>query len=76
MDKNKASWIQIDGISDNSTEKAYLFEIGDEDVWIPKSQVLKIEYALHRDKPEKALVMDWIIKSKGLEDYIVDSSNW
>lgn len=44
-----------------TTEKAYLLEIGGEKVWIPKSQVVRIDW----DNGE-LVIPRWLAEEKGL----------
>lgn len=44
----------------NETENAYLFEIGDEEIWLPKSQI--VEY-----NGSSLVITLWIAKKKGLD---------
>ncbi len=65
MYNNELISIQYDEIVDSrETEKAYLFIIDDEEVWLPKSQV--------EDIRETEYVVDiplWLAKAKGLKTY-------
>ncbi len=46
------------------TEKAYLFIIDDEEIWLPKSQVEDI-----RETENVVIIPLWFAKAKGLETY-------
>ena len=48
------------------TLKAILFNFGDEQAWIPRSQIE--EYPLE-DKAGTVCVAAWLVKAKGLEGY-------
>jgi len=47
-----------------STEKAILFQFDDEEVWLPKSQILD-----HSSTDKVVEIEDWIVEEKGLECY-------
>lgn len=57
--------ILYDRIIDNrETDKAYLFHIDDEEVWLPKSQVEDI-----RETEGVVVIPLWLAKAKGLQVY-------
>ncbi len=57
--------IQYDELIDSrETDKAYLFHIDDEEVWLPKSQVEDI-----RETENVVCIPLWLAKKKGLNYY-------
>ena len=49
----------------HTTEKAYLLQFGEENVWFPKGQAV-INMSMHKNT---VLVPKWLMKEKGLEKY-------
>lgn len=48
----------------HTTDKARLFRFGEEDVWIPESQILWID-----EDARDVLLPEWLVEAKGLEAY-------
>ena len=53
----------------HQTDKAILFEFGDEEVWIPLSQIDPADLPLEDDVGGEVSVQFWLIQEKGLEPY-------
>ena len=52
----------------HQTDKAVLFEFGDEEVWLPLSQI-DPEYLPLPEEGGEVAVENWLILEKGLEQY-------
>ena len=58
-DAKKSDIVDIDGTMKRQTEKAWLIDFGDKEVWIPKSQI-------EVDLVDDVVTMpEWLAKDKG-----------
>jgi hypothetical protein len=58
-DSERTVWVDHDGVL-RETDKAYLLQIDNEEIWLPKSQVIDIG-------EEQVGLKPWIAEQKGLK---------
>lgn len=63
-----SSWVHI-SVEEiiRETDSTFLFQIGDDQVWIPRSQVANPDDYEEGDKDLTVSITEWIAKQNGLE---------
>ena len=66
-DQDRSVMVEFDDIVlDREDKNAILFRLGDREVWIPRSQILEVDYCLAEQGVIKVYIPEWLAIKEGL----------
>jgi hypothetical protein len=66
-DQDRSVMVEFDDIVlDREDKNAILFRLGDREVWIPRSQILEVDYCLAEYGLIKVYIPEWLAIKEGL----------